>query len=117
MVSRGEAYTLTLYKRKKNSAYEYEDKPLCTFKGRPAKSMEKNSYSIQSGVIGGADDIFVFATQLPADVVAGDRVLYLGKYWSVSSVGVYLEELRMVNASIMDDKKLMEMAPKGLTLK
>lgn len=117
MVSRGEIYTLTLYKRKKNSAYEYEDVPKCTFHGRPAKNVEKNSYALQNGVMNGIDDTFIFATKLPTDVSVGDRVYYLGKFWSVSSVGVYLEELRMVNASIMDDKKLMERAPKGLTLK
>lgn len=117
MVSRGEIYTLTLFKRKKNSAYEYEDTAKCVFKGRPAKNVEKTSYALQNGVLNGIDDTFVFATQLPAEVSVGDRVYYLGKFWSVSSVGVYLEEMRMVNASIMDDRKLMERAPKGLTLK
>lgn len=117
MVSRGEIYTLELYKRKKNSAYEYEERPKCVFKGRPAKNVEKGSYSVQNGVMNGTEDTFIFATTLPTEVTAGDRVFYLGKFWQVSSVGVYLEELRLVNASIMDDKKLMEKAPKGLTLK
>lgn len=117
MVSRGEIYTLSLYKRKKNSAYEYEEKPVCVFKGRPARNVEKGSYAVQNGVMNGMDDTFIFATTLPTDVSVGDRVLYLGKFWQVSSVGVYLEELRLVNASIMDDRKLMEKAPKGLTLK
>lgn len=117
MVSRGEVYTLTLYKRKKNSSYEYEDVPALSFKGRPAKNLERNFYTIQSGITNGVDEIYIFSSSLPIEVSVGDRVFYLGKFWSVSSVGVYLEQGRFVNAGIMDAKKVIEKAPKGFTLK
>lgn len=117
LVTRGETYDLALYKRDKNSSFSAEQVPDLTFKGRPAQNLEKNFYSIRSGVTGGMDEIYIFATHLPAEVSVGDRVFYLGKLWQVSSIGVYLEATRVVNASIMDSKKLMEKAPKGLTLR
>ena len=117
MVSRGETFLLELFRRKKNSDYEYEDAPSAWFKGRPAKALEKDTYAIQRGVMNGKDDMYVFATNLPTDVSVGDRIRFLGKMWSVSSVGIYIEEARYVNAGIMDANKLLEACPKGLTLK
>lgn len=117
MVTRGETYIFVLYKRKKNSSYEYEDTPKLMFKGRPAKPIERNGYAIQSGVMGGIDDAYIISSNLPSEVSVGDRVFYLGKFWQVTSIGVYYESLRVVNASIMSAEKLMESAPKGITLK
>lgn len=117
MISRGETYLLTLYKRKKNSAYETEETPLLTFYGRPAKPVERNFYAIQQGVSNGVDEVFIYASTLPAQVSVGDKVFYMGKYWTIQSVGVYLEATRVVNASIMNPEKLMARAPKGLTLR
>lgn len=117
MLSRGEVYTLVLYKRKKNTSYEYEDVPKLTFKGRIAKPIERNFYDIQSGVTGNSDEVYIFSSNLPNEVEVGDRVYHLGKFWTVSSVGVYLEQTRCVNASVFDPKKLIEMSPKGITLK
>jgi len=117
MVSRGETFLLELFKRKKNSDYEYEDAPCAWFKGRPAQALEKNSYAIQRGITNGNDEMYVFATNIPVEVSVGDRIRFLGKMWSVSSVGVYIEEARYVNAEIMDAGKLLASCPKGLTLK
>lgn len=117
LVSRGETYTLTLYKRTKNSEYEADRLPDCTFKGRPAQPIEKNFYSIRNGVTSGTDEVYIYSSHLPTIVSVGDKVFYMGKFWQVGSIGVYLEATRVVNASIMDSKKLMEKAPKGLTLR
>lgn len=117
IVSRGETYNLWLFKRVPNSSYEYEDTASLCFKGRPARNSERNYYSIQKGFANGVDEVYIFSSHLPAEVAVGDRVFYLGKFWSVSSVGVYFEEARVVNASVMDSEKLIDKAPKGITLK
>lgn len=117
LVTRGENYTLSVFKLKPNSSYEYEDMPSFCFKGRPARTMERNFYTIQSGVTNGVDEVFIFASNVPKELKVGDKVLYLAKYWTISSIGVYLEESRLVNADIMNPQKLMERAPKGFTLK
>ena len=117
MVSSGETWLLTLYKRKKNSQYEYEDTPLLTFYGRPTKAYEQTLYTVQTGVTNGADDTYVFSSNLPVEVSVGDRVLFLGKMWSVGSTGVYLEEGRYVNASVLDPDFILKNCPKGITLK
>ena len=54
---------------------------------------------------------------MPEDISDGDRIEFLGKLWSVTSVGVYFEQGRFVNAGIMDSDKLMAKCPKGITLK
>lgn len=117
MVSRGETYVLKLYKRIKNSSYEYEDVPSATFHGRPAKPLEKNSYTFSRGIVNSSDDTYVFSSNMPEDISDGDRIEFLGKLWSVTSVGVYFEQGRFVNAGIMDSDKLMAKCPKGITLK
>lgn len=116
MISCGETYPIALFKHKENSAYEYEEKPLLTFYGRPARPVERNFYSIQQGINGGVDETFIFASTLPAQVEVGDKVFFMGKYRTVQSVGVYLEATRVVNASVMNPEKLIERAPKGITL-
>lgn len=117
MISCGETYLITLYKRKPNSAYEYEQIPALAFYGRPARPLERNYYSIQRGVSGGMDETYIFASTLPAQVEVGDQVEFMGKRKTVQSVGVYYEATRVVNASIMNPEKLVERAPKGITIR
>ncbi len=116
MISYGETYLIALYKRKANTSYEYDEKPLLTFYGRPAKPIERNYYSIQQGVSGGLDETFIFASNLPTQVEVGDQVEFMGRRKTVQSVGVYLESTRVINASIMKPEKLIERAPKGITI-
>lgn len=113
----GETYDLALYKREKNSAFETKAVPDLLFKGRPARPMEKSIYSLRNGVTTGTDEVYVYCSNLPAQVSVGDRVFYMGKYWQVTSVGVYFENTRVVNASIMSPQVLMDNAPKGITLR
>ena len=67
-----EKYELELYKRLKNSDYEWEKAPLLTFKGRPASQVEVKKYRVQKGVNGNTDSVFVKATNLPKEVSVGD---------------------------------------------
>ena len=111
-----EKYELELYKRLKNSDYQWEPAPLLSFKGRPASQVEVKKYRVQKGVNGNTDSVFVKATNLPKEVSVGDKIKFLGKIWSVQSIGYYFDEARFVNPSVFDEERLVERCPKGINL-
>lgn len=111
-----ETFELGLYKRKENSAYEYEDTPYLLFKGRPASQIEKKEYRILKGVNGSTDSVFVKCTNLPTQINDGDKVQFLGKIWTVMSTGYYFDSSRIVNASCLSETQIIERCPKGLNL-
>lgn len=111
-----EHYTLELIKRIKNSAYEWESAPAIIFKGRPANQIEKKNYRIQKGVNGNTDSTYVYATNLPEEVDVGDQVNFMGKTWTVQSIGYYFDSSRLINSSCLSEKQIVERCPKGLNL-
>lgn len=111
-----EKYELKLYKRLKNSDYQWESAPSIIFRGRPASQVEVKKYRVQKGVNGNTDSVFIKATNLPTDVSVGDKVEYLGKFWSVQSIGYYFEEARFINPSVFDEERLIDRCPKGINL-
>lgn len=111
-----EKYILSVYKRKENTPYEWEDTPVITFFGRPANRMEKKLYRIQKGVNGNNDSVLIYASNLPLEVSIKDRVDFLGKQWTVESVGFYFDETRIVNASLLSEEQIIERCPKGIVL-
>ena len=111
-----ERYELKLYKRKKNSAYEFEAAPISTFNGRPASQVESKNYRIMKGVNGNTDSVFVKATNLPENISVGDQVKFLGKIWSVMSVGYYFDIAMFVNPSCLSEEQIIERCPKGINL-
>ena len=116
ITTRGETYELQLFRRVENSAYEFEDKPSAYFYGRPANQMEKREYRIMQGVNGDSTSIYVLCSNLPKDIKIKDRVYFLGKVWSVESVGYYYENNRVVNGKVFSNEYLIERSPKGLNL-
>lgn len=114
--NQGETYILGLFKRKENTPYEWEDSPSIQFKGRPANNMEKRMYRIQQGVNGGSDSIFILTTNLPEDIKVKDKVLFMGKEWTVESVGYYFNDAEIINAGIMSEEYIMARCPKGINL-
>lgn len=111
-----ETYTLELYKRIENSAYEYEEHPTIIFKGRPANNAEKRNYRVLKGVESSEHSVFVFCSNLPENVQIGDRIKFQGAISTVQSIGYYYNESRLVNASIMSDEYIIKRCPKGMTL-
>ena len=111
-----EKYELQVFKRIKNTAYEYESTPSIVFKGRPASQVEKKNYRIQKGVNGGSDSTFVKASNLPFEVNVNDKVKFLGKFWTVMSIGYYFDEARFVNPACLSEEQIIERCPKGLNL-
>jgi len=112
----GESYRITLIKRKQNSAYEYEDTPLTTFRGRPAGQLEKKNYRIQKGIAGNTDSQYIFSSNLPNEIDIGDKIIYLGKEWVVESIGYYFDSNLLVNADIMSDEYIAKRSPKGIAI-
>ena len=114
--ARGENYELKLWKRKENSAYEWEEAPALIFYGRPASKIERKKYRIQKGVLGATDSTYVVCTNLPETIKEGDRIDFLGKEWKVESVGYFFDENLIVNPRIMSDEYIAKRCPKGMTL-
>ena len=112
----GETYTAKVYKRVKDSDYQWEDTPYCTFKCRPASQMEKKKYRIQKGVNGNTDSIFLYATNLPDDISIKDKVKFMGKEWTLESTGYYFDASHIVNASILTEEQIIARCPKGVNL-
>lgn len=110
-----EKYVLKLYRRIKNS-YEWESQPCLTFKGKPASQAEVKNYRVQKGVNGNTDSIFVKATNLPLEVNVEDRIEFLGKFWTVKSVGYYFDSALFVNPSVFSEEKIIARCPKGINL-
>ena len=111
-----EKYKFLVYKRIENSPYEWEKAPIVIFKGRPASQLEKKNYRIMQGVNGATDSIFVICSNLPKEVKPKDKVVFLGREWTVNSVGYYFDEARFVNAGIFNDAYIQSRCPKGINL-
>lgn len=116
LTTRGESYKLEVYRRVENSAYEWEDAPYCVFYGRPANQMEKRTYRIQKGVNGNTDSIFVLSSNLPENLSPKDKVLFLGKEWTIESTGYYFDSSLIVNANVMSEEQIIARCPKGINL-
>ena len=111
-----EKYELKLFKRKENTSYEWEETPRIIFNGRPANQLEKKNYRIQKGVNGNTDSIFVKATNLPEDVSVADQIKFLGKTWTIQSIGYYFDAALFINPAVLSEEQIIERCPKGLNL-
>ena len=116
LVSNNERYLYKAYKRKENSPYEWEETPFALFKGRPANQMEKRQFRIQQGVNGNTDSVYILVTNLPEGLQIKDKVEFLGKEWTVVSIGYYFDSSRFVNPSLMTDEYIASKCPKGINL-
>ncbi len=111
-----ERFTLKLYKRIENSAYEWEEAPAVIFRGRPANQIEIRNYRIQQGVNGNTDSVFIKASNLPADLKPYDRIEFMGKFWTVMSTGYYYDSARFVNPGAFSNEYIASRCPKGINL-
>lgn len=111
-----ENYECLLYRKIPNTAFLYEETPI-RFRCFPASNKDKKSYRVTKGVIGEKDSIFIIASNLPTNIDPDDRVVFMGKTLNVESVGFYLNESGIVDASIMSFEYLQARSPKGITLK
>jgi len=116
LVAIGENYTLEKYDLQPNSKYEYNTFPSLSFKGKPVGKKDIKRYRIQQGVEGSTDSVYVQATNLPDEVKSGDRIKFMGKYWTVESIGVFIDTSLIINASLFNDDYIIKRSPKGLAL-
>lgn len=112
-----ETLTFQIFKRLPNSAYEYEDKPSITFRGKFANDLEKSNYRIQTGVNGNQDSLFIYSSNLPIkDLKVGDMVLVMGEKRYIQSIGYYYSQNRIVNYSLFSEQYIAEKSPKGINV-
>lgn len=111
-----ETHELEVYKRKQNSKYEYEENPSFYFNGRPANTLERKNYRVQKGVNGNNDSLFILSSNLPDNVDIGDQIKYLGKIWTVQSVGYYFDASRIINSRAFNESQIVAKAPKGINI-
>lgn len=113
---RGETYKADVKERIENSDYEWEAPIKFSFWCRPASQMEKKTYRIQKGVNGNSDSIFLISSNLPEDIKPKDKINFMGKEWTVESVGYYFDSSLIVNANILSDEQIIARCPKGVNI-
>lgn len=111
-----ENYECLLYKVIPNSYLQYEDTPI-RFRCSPANNKDVKNYRITKGVHGDQDSVYLIATNLPVNIEPNDRIVFMGKTLNVESVGFYLNDNGIVDASIMSIEYLEARSPKGIALK
>ena len=112
-----ETYILKLYKRRRgNSAYEYDEVSILTFKGRPATRLEKKTYRVVKGVNTAQNGVTIYCSNLPNEIEPEDIVEYLGKKLLVKDIGYFEEDSNFTNAGIFDEQVVLDKFPKGITL-
>ena len=112
-----ETYTLKLFKRRRgNSAYEYDEVPILTFKGRPASRLERKTYRVVKGVNTSQNGVTIYCSNLPNEVEPEDLVEYLGRKLLVKDIGYFEVDANFVNAGIFANKTVLDKFPKGITL-
>ena len=111
-----ERYIYEVYKRVRNSPYEWEKTPSLTFRGRPASQWEIKTYRIQQGVNGNNDSTYIICSNLPIELQPQDKIVFMGKEWIVESTGYYYDQARFVNPSVMSDDYIASRCPKGVAL-
>jgi len=112
-----ETYTLKLFKRRReNSAYEYDEVSILSFKGRPASKLEKKTYRVLKGVNTAQNGVTIYCSNLPNEVEPEDLVEYLGRKLLVKDIGYFEDDANFTNAGIFDEKTLLSKFPKGITL-
>ena len=116
IVARGENYKIEIYHLKENSPYEWEDTPFVVCYGRPANKIEKRSYRLQKGVNTSTDSTYILCSNLPDAVKDGDKIVFMGKHWTIESVGFFFDDARFVNARVFDEEYLAKKCPKGMAV-
>ena len=112
----GESIEFLLYKRKENSAYEWEEAPAVSFQGRVANDIERKQYRIQQGVNGSSESVYIIASNLPIELRVGDQIEYLGKKSTIQNTGYYLNQSRIVNFKVMNHEYIISRCPKGIVI-
>lgn len=115
-VNIGETDIIKVYKKKSNSAYEYDEVPIFTFHGRPAGSKEKKQYNVQKGVITTEPSLYLVSSNLPTEISDGDMIEFRGDKYIIKSVGYFIDEDLILNAGIMKPEYLTAHCLKGITI-
>ena len=112
-----ETYVFRLFKRLRgNSAYEYSNEPILSFKGRPANRLETKTYRITKGVNSSNNGVTIYCSNLPNEVEIDDRVEFMGKIMLVKNIGYFYNDNNTENAGIFSNDYLAMRCPKGITL-
>jgi len=98
-----------------NNSWAFDESAIRFF-GRPANSMEKRTYNLQKGVINDNVSLYIYSSNLPDEIKPNDKVRYLGKIWTVQSVGYYFDITRFIDASIFDEEYIRTRCAKGITI-
>lgn len=115
MLTHNETYTFKTGKMKTNS-FELDENTIIEFKGRPASTYEQKRYNVMKGVVNNKNTIYIYATNLPEEIKVDDKVEYMGSIKTVSSVGYYLDQNKIIDGGIFDPDYVKAISPKGITL-
>lgn len=113
--SRGQFYNATLYRRKENSN-EYEEFPNSNFNCKVATHYEIKAFMVTDGLFNLNSGIFIMVNNLKITPKIDDKVYFLGRFWLVSTIGVYITENRLLNGKELNMEEILKRCPKGLRL-
>ncbi|MBO7695501.1 MAG: hypothetical protein J6T10_22980 [Methanobrevibacter sp.] len=114
-LTNSETYIFKTGKMKPNS-FELDAETITEFRGRPASTYEQKRYNVMKGIVNNKNSIYIYATNLPEGIKVDDKVEYLGSIKTVSSVGYYLDQSKIIDGGIFDPEYIMAVSPKGITL-
>lgn len=116
ITAQGESFLLSRIIRKQNSPYEWETVEDISFFGRPADTNEKKLYRLQQGINASQESVYILTSNLPSKLNIGDKIRFNDSIYTVSSIGYYLKDSRVVNNHIMNSDYLIKRCPKGIVL-
>lgn len=110
-----DTYPIKLFKRVKNSAYDYEE-VATNFRGKPVQKAEVKNYRIMQGVGGNDSSVYIQITNIPQNLAPQDKITFMGRTYSIESIGYFFDDNKLVNASLFDEEYIIAHCPKGVAL-
>lgn len=106
---------VTFWHAIKNSSFEYEQQPHYAKASVVGQKQEK-TYRIEQGVQTKDDSTYLKITNLQEDIQVGDRVLFMGEYKTVQSVGYFFDESLMSSFAMFNEEYIKARSPKGIAI-
>ena len=112
----GNGFEATLYRRKTNS-HEYDMTPVATFTCRMATDEEKRHFYPLRGLNMHERTTSLYTEEDVLSIIEDDdKLVFMGKEYIIDGVGVYLNQLRMINPRKFKSDYIIQKAPKGIKI-
>lgn len=112
----GNFFTAIIYHRIKNS-HEYNMANPITFQCRIANQKELEHFYPLRGLNVHKTSIGLYTQDNILDLIEDDdKIVFMGQEYLIDSVGIYLQQSRMINQRNFNDSHVIENSPKGIRI-